>query len=73
MSLASSVSESTDDDRASGVSWSYVRSLEERLDALERWRAAQDAVSVWRRWAVPIAGTALLGVANLVLTLSRLQ
>jgi hypothetical protein len=57
----------TDAERDDGPSWRYVRSLEERLDRLETWRATVEAVSGARRWALPVAVTIGGAVLNLLL------
>lgn len=61
----------TSDDRDDGPSWRYVRALEERLDALETWRATVEAVSSARRWALPVAVTIAGALLNLLLALQR--
>lgn len=48
--------------------WTHVRHLEDRIAAQEMWRAKVDAVSAWRRWALPTA----VMVAGLVLTILNL-
>lgn len=50
------------------VLWAHVRHLEDRIAAGEMWRAKADAVSLWRRWALPTA----VMVAGLVLTILNL-
>lgn len=59
--------------RFEGVAtWSYVHGLHERIEALETWRAAQDAITARRRWALPITLTAVgLGVNVLLYLLTH--
>lgn len=52
------------------ANWEYVRALERRVEGLETWRAAVEAVSGFRRWALPIVLSVVGGavtVANIVL------
>jgi hypothetical protein len=35
--------------------WEFTRKIAERVEQLEKWRAASEAVSAWRRWALPLA------------------
>jgi hypothetical protein len=61
----------SDDDHDDGPSWHYVRGLEERLDALETWRATVEAVSSARKWALPLAVTIGGALLNLLLAMQR--
>ena len=51
------------DDRFAIV-WEHARGLENRIDALETWRATTEAVSAWRRWVLPVT----LSAAGFALT-----
>ena len=56
------------------ANWEYVRKLEDRIDTLETWRAAVEAVSGFRRWALPIVLSVVGGavtVANIILGATR--
>lgn len=44
--------------------------IEKRLDALESWRAASEAVSASKRWVLPIALSVAGGVATVASTLT---
>lgn len=57
-----------DMDRQFGALWAYARHLETRIAGLETWKARDDAVSSWRRWAAPVALYAF-GLALTVLNL----
>jgi hypothetical protein len=39
--------------------WTFTRDLSSRVTELEKWRAASDAVALWRRWVLPVALSAI--------------
>ena len=39
--------------------WTATRELTKRVDELEKWRAGNDAVTLWRRWVVPVCFSAI--------------
>lgn len=51
-----------------------LNTLEQRIDDVEKWKAAQDAVSAARKWALPlmlsVGGSAMM-LINLYILLSR--
>lgn len=51
-----------------------VYPLERRIDALEEWRAAVEAVTAAKKWVVPIAVTSVVAISaavNVILALTR--
>ncbi|MDB5910997.1 MAG: hypothetical protein JWP34_5114 [Massilia sp.] len=41
--------------RGLAENWKFTRGVADRVEQLEKWRAASEAVSAWRRWALPLA------------------
>lgn len=64
-------------DERFGNVWKFARDLDkqtdDRLTALETWRATQEAVSAWRRWLLPIVLSCVSGATTVlnVFVLSR--
>lgn len=51
--------------------WSAHKALASRVELIEKWQAAQDALTTVRRWAAPVLITVFTAALNIGITLAR--